>query len=205
MVCEISAQLHVTSHFAGCQGRRIGGNGGFSGKFMTDEQLDVIDEHDRVIAKARKGVAHARGLRHRVGAVLLQRGDGKYLIPTASAVKVEAGRLYHSAAGHVLSGESYEESALRELLEETGMKGDAIEYLGAFWFEESYAQRVEKERFQVYRVRYRPDMGPVKLNEEQVNEKWLGEEDLKALYVDRPETLSGPLRMTCRYLLGFES
>jgi 16S rRNA (adenine1518-N6/adenine1519-N6)-dimethyltransferase len=169
---------------------------------MTDEQLDIIDEQDRVIAQATKGVAHARGLRHRIGAVLLQRGDGKYLIPTASELKVEAGRLYHSAAGHVLAGESYEESALRELLEETGLKGDGIEYLGAFWFEESYAQRVERERFQVYRVRYRPDMGPVKLNEEQVNEKWLGEEDLKALYTDRPETLSGPLRMTCRYLLG---
>ena len=170
---------------------------------MTDEQLDIVDQYDRVIGQATKGVAHAKGLRHRVGAVLLQREDGKYLIPTASDLKVEAGRLYHSAAGHVLSGESYEESALRELVEETGLKGDGIEYLGTFWFEEAYAQRIEKERFKVYRVRYRPSMGPVRLNEEQVNEKWLSEEELKALYVDRPEALSGPLKVTCRYLFGF--
>jgi 8-oxo-dGTP pyrophosphatase MutT (NUDIX family) len=169
---------------------------------MTEEQLDIIDKHDRVIAQATKEVAHAKGLRHRVGAVLLQREDGKYLIPTASDMKVEAGRLYHSAAGHVLSGESYEESALRELMEETGLKGEEPEYLGTFWFEESYAKRIEKERFQVYKVRYYPDMGPVTLNEEQIHEKWLEPEALRALYVHRPEALSGPLRMTCRYLLG---
>lgn len=172
---------------------------------MTEERLDIIDEEDRIIGQATKSVAHAKGLRHRVGAVLLQREDGKYLIPTASGVKVEAGRLYHSAAGHVLSGESYEESAMRELLEETGLKGDGIEYLGTFWFEETYAQRIEKERFEVYRVSYRFDMGPVRLNEEQVNEKWLSEEELKALYIDHPEAISGPLKMTCRCVFGFDS
>jgi 8-oxo-dGTP pyrophosphatase MutT (NUDIX family) len=172
---------------------------------MTEEHLDIIDKNDRVLGQAPKSIAHAKGFRHRVGAVLLQGQDGKFLIPTASDLKVEAGRLYHSAAGHVLSGESYDASALRELWEETGLRGDGIEYLGAFWFEETYPQRIEKERFQVYRVRYRPDMGPVKLNEEQVNEKWLGEEELKFLYINRPEVLSGPLKMTCRYLLGFDS
>jgi isopentenyldiphosphate isomerase len=172
---------------------------------MTEEQLDIIDKDDHVIGQAAKGVAHAKGLRHRVGAVLLEREDGKYLIPTASAVKVEAGRLYHSAAGHVLSGESYKDSAMRELLEETGLKGEGIEHLVTFWFEEAYEQRIEKERFEVYKVRYRPNMGPVRLNEEQVNEKWLSEEELKAIYMDRPEGLSGPLKMTCRYLFGFDS
>jgi 8-oxo-dGTP pyrophosphatase MutT (NUDIX family) len=172
---------------------------------MSEEQLDIIDEEDRVIGQAGKSVAHAKGLRHRVAAVLMQREDGKYLIPTASDLKVEAGRLYHSAAGHVLSGESYEESAMRELLEETGLEGNGVEPLGTFWFEEAYARRIEKERFQVYRVRYRPDMGPVRLNEEQVHEKWLSEEELKALYVDRPEAISGSLRMTCRHLFDFDS
>ena len=178
---------------------------GILGEYMVEEQLDIIDEDNRVIGQATKSVAHAKGLRHRVGAVLLQREDGKFLIPTASGVKVEAGRLYHSAAGHVLSGEPYEESAMRELLEETGLEGVGIEYLGTFWFEETYAQRIEKERFEVYRVTYRSSMGPVRLNEEQVNEKWLTEEELKALYLDHPETISGPLRMTCRHLFGFDS
>jgi hypothetical protein len=83
---------------------------------MKDELLDIIDEDNRVIGQASKSAVHRQGLRHRVGAVLLRREDGKYLIPTASGIKAEAGRLYHSAAGHVLSGESCEECAKRELV-----------------------------------------------------------------------------------------
>ena len=131
-------------------------------------------------ARHAKAVVHRQGLRHRVAAVLLQRADGKYLIPTASKIKAEAGLLYHSAAGHVLSGESYMDSARRELLEETGLAADNLEFLGAFWFEKEYPSRIEKESFRVYRATYRRSMGIVRLNEEQVHEQWLSEEELKA-------------------------
>jgi len=171
---------------------------------MSDEQVDVIDQEDRVLGRALKTVVHRRGLRHRVAAVLLQRQDGKYLIPTASDIKAEAGLLYHSAAGHVLSGESYEDSARRELLEETGLAADRLEPLGAFWFEKQYPSRVEKENFHVYRAFYRESMGPVRLNEEQVLEQWLSPEELKAVYRDRRKSISAPLLMTCEQLLGFD-
>jgi 8-oxo-dGTP pyrophosphatase MutT (NUDIX family) len=171
---------------------------------MADEVVDIIDEKDRITGQAPKAVVHRQGLRHRVAAVLLQRADGKYLIPTASRIKTEAGLLYHSAAGHVLSGESYAESAVRELLEETGVAADHLEYLGAFWFEKGYSSRIEKERFHVYKATYRPNMGPVRLNEEQVNELWLSEEELRAIYRNKREKISAPLMMTCNYILGFE-
>jgi hypothetical protein len=47
-------------------------------------------------------------------------------------------------------------------------------------------------------------MGLVRLNEEQVNEKWLSEEELKSIYTHRPEEISGPLRLTCRSIFQFE-
>jgi len=78
---------------------------------MSDEVVDVINDKDLITGQACKAAVHDQGLRHRVAAVLLQREDGKYLIPTASRIKTEAGLLYHSAAGHVLSGESYADSA----------------------------------------------------------------------------------------------
>jgi 8-oxo-dGTP pyrophosphatase MutT (NUDIX family) len=172
---------------------------------MSDEILDVIDEKDQITGQAPKAGVHRQGLRHRVAAVLLQGVDGKYLIPTASKIKAEAGLLYHSAAGHVLSGESYADSARRELKEETGLTADDLEYLGAFRFEKEYSSRIEKENFHVYRAIYRPSMGPVRLNEEQVNEQWLGERELRAIYNRDPQSISAPLLMTCKYILGFEN
>jgi len=171
---------------------------------MSDEVVDVIDEKDRITGQAPKAVVHRHGLRHRVSAVLLQRANGKYLIPTASRIKTEAGLLYHSAAGHVLSGESYVDSAGRELQEETGVAADHLEYLGAFWFEKEYFSRIEKERFHVYKATYRPNMGPVRLNEEQVNELWLSEEELKAVYRNKRKEISAPLLMTCKHIFCFE-
>jgi 8-oxo-dGTP pyrophosphatase MutT (NUDIX family) len=170
---------------------------------VSDEYVDVVDEKDRVTGQAPKAAVHRHGLRHRVAAVLLQGEDGKYLIPTASGIKAEAGLLYHSAAGHVLSGESYLDSALRELQEETGLIADNLNYLGAFWFEKEYPSRIEKENFHVYRATYRRDMGSVRLNEEQVNEQWLTKEELEAIYRDKRETISAPLLVTCKHILGF--
>jgi 8-oxo-dGTP pyrophosphatase MutT (NUDIX family) len=172
---------------------------------MPDEYVDVIDENDRIIGEASKADVHRQGLRHRVAAVLLQGEGGKYLIPTASRIKAEAGLLYHSAAGHVLCGEPYVDSARRELQEETGLSADRLEYLGAFWFEKEYPSRTEKENFHVYQATYRRIMGPVRLNEEQVNEQWLSEEELASIYRDKRERISAPLLMTCIHILGFEN
>jgi 8-oxo-dGTP pyrophosphatase MutT (NUDIX family) len=172
---------------------------------MPDEIVDVIDEKGGIIGEASKADVHRQGLRHRVAAVLLQAEDGKYLIPTASRIKAEAGLLYHSAAGHVLAGESYVDSAQRELQEETGLSADHLEYLGAFWFEKEYPSRIEKESFRVYRATYRRIMGPVRLNEEQVKEQWLSEQELAAIYKNKRASISAPLLMTFKYILGFGS
>ena len=108
---------------------------------MTDELVDIIDENNNVVGKELKTIVHKKGLRHRVSAVLLQREDDRFLIPTASEQKVEAGKLYHSAAGHTRSGETYQESAIRELFEESGIKVDEVEYIGTFWFKRIYSTR----------------------------------------------------------------
>jgi len=171
---------------------------------MKDELLDIIDEGNQVIGQALKSAVHDRGLPHRVGAVLLQRGDGRYLIPTASEIKAEAGRLYHSAAGHVLSGETCRECAQRELLEETGILADGLEHLGSFWFEKDYPSRKEKEKFEVYEAIYSDGLGAVTLNEEQVDEKWLTLEELGDIYKTRGELLSLPLRRTCEIIFNMD-
>ena len=166
--------------------------------------LDVINEQNAVIGQETKQRVHEQGLRHRVSAVLLQNEYGEYLIPTASDKKVEAGGLFHSAAGHVTSGQSYSDGAKRELWEETGVQTKTEpELLGSFWLEKDYPTRKEKERFEVFRVAYDASMGPIVLNEEQINEQWLSEETLKQLYRSAPEKFSYPLQLSCRLIFKF--
>jgi isopentenyl-diphosphate Delta-isomerase len=172
---------------------------------MADELVDVIDENNQVVGQKMKGEVHAEGERHRVSAILVKNGEGKYLIPTASEQKVEAGGLFHSAGGHVLVGETYVQAAKRELQEETGLAASEkdFEYLGSFWLEKVYPTRKEKERIEVFGVEYKERMGKVALNEEQINEQWLSEEELKKIYNETPDKISYPLRLSCAKILGF--
>ncbi len=168
---------------------------------MQEEFIDVIDDLNRVVGRAPKSVVHAEGKRHRVSAVLLMRADGSYLIPTASGIKAESGRLYHSAAGHVTAGESYRDAALRELREETGIIASRLDFLGSFWFEKEYPSRTELERFEVYIAPYSGE-GRIRLNDEQMDERWLTRDALLVLWRETPERVSCPLQMTCTLLAG---
>jgi len=170
---------------------------------MVDELVDVIDKNNNTIGRETKTKVHSQGLRHRVAAVLLQNKDGKYLIPTASAKKVEVGLLNHSAAGHLPSGETYLRAAQRELWEETELTVNEVglKFLGTFWMEKNYVTINVKERFEVFLAKYNPIMGKVKLNNEQVDEKWLSLEELGKLFSESPEKFSYSLNLTCKIIL----
>lgn len=164
------------------------------------EIVDIIDIDNNVIGQTSKADVHEQGLRHRVSAVLLKNNEGKYLFPTASDIKVEAGKLYHSAAGHVSSGESYKISAIRELEEECGVAVEDVTYLGTYWVEIDFPTRKEKERFEVFEAIYDESMGPIVLNEEQVQEQWLSIDDVQKIYTTDPEKIAGALAKTCELL-----
>lgn len=170
---------------------------------MKEEYLDIIDINNNIINRATKSDAHKNGLRHRVSAVLLKREDCKYIFPTASSIKVESGKLFHSSAGHVCSGESYMQTAIRELEEECGIKVNQVKLLDSFWFEYDYENRIEKERFEIFEAEYNESMGKIILNSEQVNEKWLNLDQLQKIFIKNPEQISLPLQLTCKQIFNF--
>jgi 8-oxo-dGTP pyrophosphatase MutT (NUDIX family) len=174
---------------------------------MPDELVDIIDQQNQIIGQLPKSVVHQQGLRHRVAAVLLQRPDGKFLIPTAAAHKAEAGGLFHSAAGHIPTGETPLQAAQRELSEEVGLSisQDLFQPLGSYWFEKDFPTRKEKEYFTVFLAIYKPKPEEIKLNEEQINEQWLSPDELKDILTHHPEKLSNPLRITLENLFDFKS
>jgi isopentenyl-diphosphate delta-isomerase type 1 len=89
------------------------------------EWFDVVDECDRVIDRQPRSEVHRRRLRHRAIHVFVFDPAGRLLIHLRSPHKEEFPDVWTSScSGHVGSGESYDESARRELLEELGVTAE---------------------------------------------------------------------------------
>jgi isopentenyldiphosphate isomerase len=96
------------------------------------EFLYQVKEDDSVVGPVERERAHAEGIRHRSGVVFLSRPDGKVLLQHRSPVKKTFPDCYDcSCAFHIMFGESYEEAAKREMVEETGVSAP-LRYLGTF-------------------------------------------------------------------------
>ncbi len=88
--------------------------------------LDIVDEHDCVIGSESRGEIHRKGLKHRSIHVIVLDGDGHVLLQKRSQQKDQcAGMWDTSCAGHVESGQTYQESVPRELEEELGIVSES--------------------------------------------------------------------------------
>ena len=94
---------------------------------IKEEMVDVVDENDMVVGSApRKGI-HKTDKLHRSVHIFLINSSGRiWLEKRAENTDTFPGYYNSSAAGHVSSGESYEEGALREIEEELGIKNANI-------------------------------------------------------------------------------
>ncbi|MEU9793457.1 NUDIX domain-containing protein [Streptomyces sparsogenes] len=90
----------------------------------ADELLDIVDEQDRVVGRARRADAMARRLRHRTVFVLARDGADRIFVHRRTAGKLVFPSLYDMFVGGVVgAGESYDAAALREAEEELGVSG----------------------------------------------------------------------------------
>ena len=72
-----------------------------------------------------RGETVPEGLYHLVSEVLIQHADGDFLLMQRAFTKPNAPGLYEATAGgSALKGETAEEAAKRELLEETGISAE---------------------------------------------------------------------------------
>lgn len=91
----------------------------------ADELFDVVNDADVVVGQASRGDVHAQGLIHRAVHLLVQNKHGDVLLQKRSPWKDRQPSVWDSsAAGHVDSGESYEQAAVRELKEELGIQAE---------------------------------------------------------------------------------
>ena len=90
---------------------------------MGEEIFDVVNERDEVIDAKPRDEVHARGLLHRAVHVLVFNSRGEIFLQKRSMKKDRQPGVWDSScSGHVDSGEIYDETAVRELGEELGLK-----------------------------------------------------------------------------------
>jgi isopentenyldiphosphate isomerase len=95
-----------------------------------DEQVDLIDEQDRVIGRAgRRQVRRANLLHRGVGVVCRNSAGQIYVHRRTDSKDVFPGMYDASVGGVVASGERYQDAARRELAEELGIVGPEPSFL----------------------------------------------------------------------------
>ncbi len=97
----------------------------------TDSEiLEIVDSHDTVIGTGTRGEIHRMGFFHRAVHMFVFNPAGQVYIQRRSHSKDRhPGKLDSSAAGHVDPGETYAETAIRELQEELGIQAEVKEIL----------------------------------------------------------------------------
>jgi isopentenyldiphosphate isomerase len=123
------------------------------------EVVDIVDANDNVVGSAPKDEVRQKGFLSRVSFVILLNSKNElYLQQRKSTKKTYPLYWSGSAAGHVQSGESYLEAALRETEEELGVRV-SLQSLGKFTSE------TDKEIVTVFIGR---SEGPYKLEEDAI-------------------------------------
>jgi 8-oxo-dGTP pyrophosphatase MutT (NUDIX family) len=106
-------------------------------KIASDEIVQIVDLNDRIIGICPRSVMRAQRLIHRASFVLVFNSRHELFVQKRTMNKdLYPGHWDIAAGGVVLADESYEQSAERELLEELGISGVALDFLFDSYFED---------------------------------------------------------------------
>ncbi len=101
---------------------------------VQNEIVVIVDEKNNVIGAQTRSAMREQGLIHRAAYILVFNSSGKIFVQKRTLSKdVYPGYYDVAAGGVVLYGETYEESARRELAEELGIEGVVLTKLFDFF------------------------------------------------------------------------
>ncbi len=96
----------------------------------ADELIDVVDDDDRVVEQRPRAEVRRHNLTHRSVYILVFNGAGELFVHRRTTTKDVYPGYYDVAIGGVVgAGEGYGDAAARELREELGIAGGALEPL----------------------------------------------------------------------------
>ena len=103
-----------------------------------EEIVTIVDEKNNVTGSALRSVMRAKGLTHRATYILVFNSKGEFYVQKRTPEKdVYPGYYDVAAGGVVMAGETYDESASRELKEEMGIQGVPLTRLFDFYHQDT--------------------------------------------------------------------
>lgn len=136
------------------------------------DEVVIVNEKDEVMGTMLRAEAEKNGTPHRIAVTYLENKENKILVQVRMS-----GSLDHSSAGHVDPGETYLETATRELEEELGVSNATLISIGK-GFSDEIRQDVGEHRVHFFEV-FVCNAKPGVLNTEEVKDVyWANPEDI---------------------------
>ncbi|HEY1662211.1 MAG TPA: NUDIX domain-containing protein [Verrucomicrobiae bacterium] len=149
---------------------------------MPEEIFDVVNERDEVVDAKPRSEVHARGLLHRAVHVFVFNSRGEIFLQKRSMKKDRQPGVWDSScSGHVDSGETYDETAVRELGEEIGLR---MKTTPEKLFKIAACEETDAEFVWVYRCQ---SEGPFQLHPDEIETGgWFAPEKVSRWIAEKP-------------------
>jgi len=150
---------------------------------MAEDIFDVVNERDEVVDRQPRSVVHANGLLHRAVHVLVFNSKGDLFLQKRSMKKDrEPGVWVSSCSGHVDAGETYDQTAVRELREEIGL---AVKTPPPKLFKIDACKETDAEFVWIYRCE---SDGPFQLHPDEIDRgDWFTPEQISRWIAEKPQ------------------
>jgi len=147
----------------------------------------VVDENDNEVGSAPLAEVWQKGLYHRIAAVFIVDDRGRLLLQLRSPkMSIYPNCWDQAAAGHVDEGQSYHQTAIKELAEETGLHGVALTVLGTYRANPQDESRIINQFERMYLARVAPDVVLHPAPGEVSKLQWFTPAELKARIAENP-------------------
>jgi isopentenyldiphosphate isomerase len=160
---------------------------------MTEQHV-LVDENDNPIGQASKSEIVEKNLLHRGADILISNSQGKIFVHQRTLTKKLYPGYYDAfVGGGMVPGETYEETAKRELEEETGIKDVPLKFL----FKIRHTDPKNDVFTSVFKCVYD---GPIKIEEDEIiHGKFMSIEKIKEIMTKEKFT-PGALNLFKKYL-----
>ncbi len=156
--------------------------------FCYDLAMNVtyVNENDEVIGAGSIANAVDNGIRVRISRVFLQNSKGELLLQRRADTMSDLPGLWdQTAGGHVDERDDYRVTAFRELAEEMGIEGVALNEVATFYSEENDEHKIKKRFNKIFTGVYD---GEVKIDYDEVTDfQWVAIDELSERMRRKPD------------------